>query len=106
MIDAGQCLSLYNEVAGTFPAWIPKDAHNALMGCMRCQEKCKANRDGLQRFVRLPEVLESETLAVLNGEFTEALSETLSTKLNKFTPATSIEYFPIFTRNLSVLLDT
>jgi len=104
VIDAGRCLSLYNEVVGDFPNWIPKSAHNALMGCMRCQEKCKANRNSLQKSIHLQEVTENETLAVLKGEFNEHLSEALSSKLNKFTPATSIEYFPIFTRNLSVLL--
>jgi len=105
VIDAGRCVSLYNEVAGEFPDWIPKSAHNALMGCMRCQEKCPANRNALLDIIELQTVVQDETLAILKGDFNVGISESLSAKLRGFTPATSDEYFPIFTRNLSVLLN-
>ncbi|MFW9920818.1 MAG: 4Fe-4S double cluster binding domain-containing protein [Candidatus Thorarchaeota archaeon] len=104
VIDAGRCISLYNEVNGEFPEWIPSNAHNALMGCLRCQQKCPANRSALDHVIQLDTVIEAETRAILNGAFDETLSETLGTKLSKFSAATSAEYFPIFTRNLTVLL--
>ena len=44
VINASRCLSLFNEIKGEFPEWIQPDAHNALMGCFRCQSCCPANR--------------------------------------------------------------
>ena len=43
VIDAGRCITLYNEVDGKFPTWILPSMHNALMGCMKCQTGCPEN---------------------------------------------------------------
>ncbi len=103
VIDAGRCLSLYNEIEGEFPAWIAPSAHNALVGCMRCQLPCPANRDVAALAGRLESVTEEETRKVLEGKPDDGLIQTLEKKLKGYYPAT-VENFPIFTRNLRALL--
>ncbi len=105
VIDAGRCLTLYNEDLGDFPAWIDPEAHNALVGCMRCQLCCPANREAAGRAGRLEDITEEETTRILEGRPDTALLESLARKLRRFVPATSEEHFPIFTRNLRALLN-
>jgi len=104
VIDADKCLTLYNEDLGDFPQWIGPDAHNALVGCMRCQLCCPANREVAKRAGRLEDVTEEETRRILEGRPDAALLESLTRKLRQFVPATSEEHFPILTRNLRALL--
>jgi len=105
VIDAGRCITLYNEIGGEFPDWLKPDTHNALMGCLRCQWNCPANAAVRKMTGRLEDVTEAETQAILDGKVDDVLIKTLSRKLRDYYPATSKEYFPIFTRNLSVLLN-
>jgi epoxyqueuosine reductase len=106
VIDAGRCLSLYNEIGGEFPEWINTSAHNAIMGCLRCQLCCPANRDVVKQTGRLEDITEEETAKILNGKPDKVLLESLSKKLKGFTPTRSEELFPVLTRNLRVLLKT
>jgi len=105
VIDVGRCLTLYNEVQGEFPDWIDPEAHNALMGCMKCQLCCPANRDAIRCAGRLEDVTEEETMRILEGKPDADLLESLSAKLRKFAPTQSEEYFPMLTRNLKALLE-
>ncbi|UCH58050.1 MAG: hypothetical protein JSV18_03915 [Candidatus Bathyarchaeota archaeon] len=105
VIDVGRCVTLYNEIKGEFPEWIPPDAHNALMGCMRCQMPCPANREVIDLVGRLEDVTEEETVKILDGAPDEELLASLSKKLRNYYPTQSKEYFPIFTRNLRALLN-
>ncbi|NIS79688.1 MAG: hypothetical protein GTO14_05655 [Anaerolineales bacterium] len=104
VVDIGRCVTLYNEIHGEFPDWMPKHTHNALMGCMHCQLNCPANREPLKRSGRLEAVTQEETDRILRGDADEALLEALSRKLRSYYPASSAENFPIFTRNLGALL--
>jgi epoxyqueuosine reductase len=103
VIDAGRCLTLYNEVDGTFPQWILPDAHNSLVGCMKCQLPCPANREVVKMAGRLEDVTEEETRKILDGKPDEELIKSLNGKLRGFDLA-SVETFPTFTRNLKVLV--
>ncbi len=105
VISVGRCLSLFNEVEGEFPEWISPHAHNALIGCMRCQMYCPANREYIRLTGRLEAITEDETQRILNGTADEKLLTSLSKKLRNFGPARSQETFPIFTRNLKVLMN-
>lgn len=104
VIDVGKCITLYNEIKGIFPRWIPRDEHNALVGCMKCQLRCPANEKAVKLAGSLEDVTEDETRKILQKKLDEKLLESLSNKLKSFYPATSKEYFPIFTRNLKVLI--
>jgi epoxyqueuosine reductase len=53
LIDAARCLAYFNEHEREWPEWLGTDGHNSLVGCMRCQEMCPANRVHL----RIPQVI-------------------------------------------------
>jgi len=102
IVDVGQCVTLYNEIEGDFPAEISADAHNSLMGCMACQLCCPANQEPLGRAERLEDVSEQETHLILEGTPDPELMQSLSRKLKGFPPTQSEELFPLLTRNLRV----
>ncbi len=104
VIDVGRCITLYNEVNGPFPNFIHPSMHNALMGCMKCQLGCPANEGFLKRSLRFEDVTEEETGRILSGHEDAALLTVLQRKLRRFPPSATKEDFPIFTRNLGVLL--
>ena len=104
IIDAGRCLTLYNEIKGEFPEWIDPQAHNTLMGCMRCQLCCPANQEVVKRSSRFEDVTEEETAKILEGHFDEELVHSLSEKLKMFSPESAQDFLPMLRRNLSVLV--
>ena len=84
LLRAERCLTCWNELPGPLPTWFPADAHNCLIGCMKCQEVCPINQGLLK--TRDSGVLfdRAETEALLNGEkeMTTALNDAIQTKLN------------------------
>jgi epoxyqueuosine reductase len=104
VIDAGRCITLYNEVDGSFPDWILPSMHEALMGCMKCQLGCPENEKAGFAIMRGEDLSEEETARILEGKPDEALLETLGRKLRGFPPAVDRAQFPILTRNLRALL--
>lgn len=104
VIDAGRCITLYNEVAGGFPEWLLPSMHNALMGCMKCQVACPVNERTGFLVVRGEEIGEDETCRILEGKPDDGLLEVLGRKLRGFPQASDREQFPILTRNLRALI--
>jgi len=105
VINAGRCITLYNEIEGDFPDWIPSDAHNALKGCMRCQLPCPGNREAIKRPERLEDITEEETRMILEGNVDQNLLYSLSDKIRMFSHTKAEKAFPSFKRNLEVLLN-
>jgi epoxyqueuosine reductase len=105
VIDAGYCLTLYNEDVQPFPDWIPDDVHNALIGCTKCQWLCPANKKVLQRIRRLEKVTEDETHAFLSSNPSEAAIKSISEKLQLPSMPGSKELQATYIRNLRVLLE-
>jgi len=87
VINAGKCISVYNEIQGIIPDWIPTDAHNALIGCMRCQKNCPSNREIIRLTEMLEDITEEETKMILDGITDEKLADSLSKKLKMFSPS-------------------
>ena len=105
VIDAGRCITLYNEVKGDFPPWILPSMHNALVGCLKCQLPCPENEKYIAASTTsLEDVTEEETRRVLDGRVDDALLEALSRKLRKFPFAGSCESAPLLARNLRPLV--
>ncbi|UCF65212.1 MAG: hypothetical protein JSW33_05105 [bacterium] len=104
VIDVGKCITLYNEVKGKFPIWIRPRMHDALMGCMKCQLRCPENEKVLNWADRLEDITAEETEKILAGTPDDHLLQSLTHKLRNFYPGSSAQDFPIFTRNLSVLI--
>jgi len=102
VIDATKCIPLYNEVARDFPEWLPGDAHNAYIGCMRCQLPCPANREAIVDAGRLPDITEQETLVILGEEQDEAALVSAGKKLRM--DFTDEETLGIVSRNMRALL--
>ena len=104
VIDAGKCISVFNEIKGIIPNWVPTDAHNTLIGCMRCQENCPNNREVIGLIEIFEDISENETRMILNGITNKKLVESLSKKLKMFTPPNAERVLPVIKRNLSLLL--
>ncbi|MHA2391131.1 MAG: 4Fe-4S double cluster binding domain-containing protein [Promethearchaeota archaeon] len=104
VIDAGKCISLYNEIPGEIPEWIDPKAHNALIGCMKCQFQCPANKKAIKNVVRFEDISEEETKMILEGRSEESLLDSLCKKLKMFYPSNAKVFFPVIKRNLEVLI--
>ncbi|MFW9990679.1 MAG: 4Fe-4S double cluster binding domain-containing protein [Candidatus Odinarchaeota archaeon] len=106
VIDAGKCVTLYNEIEGEFPEWITPKAHNALQGCMRCQLPCPANREAIKLMGRLEDITEEETRKVLQGKIDEAALVSVGKKLRRSgDPAEMKAFLPVLTRNLTCIVN-
>lgn len=103
LLHAERCLTYWNEKPPEvpFPDWIKPEWHNALVGCMRCQEVCPENRPFVGAFIEGPSFDEEETRTLLSGAREEDLSPTLRRALKAWD---LIDMLPIFPRNLGALL--
>jgi len=104
VINAGKCISVYNEINGIIPNWIPSNAHNALMGCMKCQNICPSNRDVIKLTTQLEDITEDETKMILDGIINEKFTDSLSKKLKMFSPSDGVGALPVIKRNLGFLI--
>jgi epoxyqueuosine reductase len=104
LLNIDKCLTLYNENLGTFPNWMPRSAHHALMGCLKCQSPCPINGGIADLYGTMEDVSEEETRKILKGTQDEPLLKSLQRKLRQFPAVESKELFPILTRNLSLLV--
>jgi len=103
VIDAGRCLSQANENEGDWPDWVPARSHNSLVGCMRCQEACPANRYYLRREELVAEFDRQETALILEGRPAEELPPELRKRLAEL----DLDgYSTVLGRNLRALRDS
>ena len=104
VIDVDRCLPLYNEVQGEFPSDLPSDIHHTLMGCVRCQFACPANKNMITNPRYFQPITERETRMVLEGRKNKRLARRLCKKLKMFPYEYYDHYLPVLQRNLLVLL--
>jgi epoxyqueuosine reductase len=101
LLKAEKCLSYHNEKESNvaFPSWVDPGAHNALVGCMRCQRACPYNK-GVNGWAEVRgEFTEEETAYLLEGKFTGDEAAAMGAKLK--TVGLDLNFFP---RNLAALL--
>lgn len=102
MVNAERCLTYLNEGKADFPEWINRQWHNALVGCMVCQEVCPANKDYINNFVTVETFTEDETTLILEACPQELLPAETRRKLEQIEFA---DYFySLLPRNLKALL--
>ncbi len=103
MLNAECCLTFHNEKPGSvsFPGWIKTDWHNAVVGCIKCQEACPKNKPFLDFYGDMVEFSQEETELLLNGTTLDKMS---SSMLDKMQRLSLMDYFGEMPRNLSVLL--
>ena len=104
VINVSKCIPVYNEIKGIIPDWIPSVAHNALMGCMKCQLRCPANHDAIKITEKFEDISERETKMILDGKIDEKMVNSLSRKLKMFSPSDADYMLPVIKRNLQLLL--
>jgi len=105
IIDVSKCATLYNETDAAFPEDMPKSVHDSLMGCMQCQKKCPYNAKVMEHLTILEDISEEDTEKILTGKWNTEKMKSVAEKLNEYYPATDEEYFPVFTKNLGVLIN-
>jgi epoxyqueuosine reductase len=101
VIDPARCITLYNELPEPMPAWIPASAHNALVGCLKCQYTCPGNEDVVREKWNLGEVSETETAALFSGHAQANLEQSLHAKLKRVDGSDNLPYIA---RNLKLAL--
>ncbi|MHA1746087.1 MAG: 4Fe-4S double cluster binding domain-containing protein [Promethearchaeota archaeon] len=104
VIDAGKCITLYNERPGEFPSWIIPKTHNALLGCMQCQLYCPVNQNVRKQFVQFDDITEEETAFILSQGTNQTLLASVIEKLKIFALDNVAVDLPTIRRNLEVLL--
>ncbi|MBN1321253.1 MAG: hypothetical protein JXA87_10485 [Thermoleophilia bacterium] len=100
VIDASRCLTYLNEHEGEWPDWLDPRAHNSLVGCMRCQEMCPADRYYLRREKVIAEFDRGETEIILENRPVEQLPAPVIAKLSELDLE---EYSTVLGRNLLAL---
>ncbi len=101
-VRAESCLTYYNEMWGKdqFPEWIPSSAHNALVGCLRCQTVCPQNRQLLTTDEKVLSFSEQEVEDILGSRPLNEVPE-LYSKLESINMSIHYNYL---SRNLQALL--
>jgi len=100
VIDASRCLTYLNENEGEWPDWLDPLAHNSLVGCMRCQEMCPADRYYLRNEKVVAEFDREETDIILENRPPERLPTAVLAKLGDLDLE---EYSTVLGRNLLAL---
>jgi epoxyqueuosine reductase len=101
VIDAERCLTYLNEHEGDWPEGLDPQGHNALVGCLLCQERCPVDRV----YLRLPRLIaefgREETEWILRDLPAEQLPAGVREKL----AALDLEdYSTVLGRNLRALV--
>lgn len=101
LVRAETCLTYMNEQKSDtkFPASVKSSAHNALIGCLRCQRVCPYNKKVADWFEDRGEFNKDETAYLMKGRFSGKKAARLEKRLNRL--GLDLTTFP---RNLKVLL--
>ncbi len=102
LIHADHCLTHLNENEGDFPVWVPKQSHNAVVGCLHCQIVCPQNRKFLEPEKNIIHFTEEDVSTILRKTPRDQIPQTLAKKLIDLDLD---EYYPLLGRNLSVLME-
>jgi epoxyqueuosine reductase len=102
LLHAERCISFWNEKAPEipFPEWMKPRWHNALFGCLLCQQACPENRPLKDQTIEGPTFDERTTQALLAGAKLEDLPEEVQPTLREWRLADLLAYLP---RNLGAL---
>ena len=101
LIDSTLCLCLINEGKEPFPETLPKNAHHAIVGCLRCQYVCPMNEQANKNTFPTVHFTETETARLMQGAPYEDLVESL--KARYF--ALEMNFAGDLPRNLQVCFD-
>jgi epoxyqueuosine reductase len=101
LIHAERCITFFNEESEEFPEWVNPAWHNSLIGCMKCQLVCPANKRLIKWVEEGESFDESETELILNSVPLNLIPPETAHKLNR---GYMLEYLDVLPRNLRALL--
>jgi epoxyqueuosine reductase len=81
VVEAGRCITTYNEMKETLPSWIDAKAHNAFIGCLRCQNDCPVDRGLNQGYEHVADLTEAETALLLEERHDAKVEARITEKL-------------------------
>jgi epoxyqueuosine reductase len=101
LIHVERCLTFLNEMPSDkrFPEQVKPDWHNAIVGCMRCQEACPYDKRIKEWTEEGERFSEDETRYLLKGDFSNPRAKEMNEKLERC--GLDLTIFP---RNLEALL--
>lgn len=100
-LRAERCLTYHNESTEPFSEWINASWHHCLIGCMKCQIFCPANREVRMWKKKFVEFTEAESTMILNGAGRGELPDEL---ISKFEGTDLLENTSGLSRNLRSVL--
>jgi epoxyqueuosine reductase len=103
LLRAERCLTHLNEQQDDFPAWVEPRAHNALVGCLRCQATCPENRHVAGLVQKGPAFTKEETDLLLAGAPRDHLPPETLAKIDGLQTFLTHE---LLCRNLAMLLSS
>lgn len=101
LLRAERCLTYLNEEEPEIPKWVESSWHNCLVGCMRCQEVCPANKNVAKNVIEGITFSDEETKVLMSTLKIEDLPSDLRNKIED--SGLSVLY-PVLPRNISLLL--
>jgi epoxyqueuosine reductase len=103
LLHAERCLTFWNEKPPDvpFPAWVRPEWHNALVGCLLCQEVCPENRPFIESIVEGPSFDEEATRAFLAGVAKKDLPVEVQQTLEDWD---LVDFLDVLPRNLGALV--
>ena len=101
LIDNALCLCGMNEGQEPFPETLPKDAHHAIVGCLRCQYSCPMNAESNKNPFPTFHFTEAETARLMQ----DAPYEDLETSLAERFWALEMNFAGDLPRNLQACFD-
>jgi epoxyqueuosine reductase len=103
LLHAERCLTFWNEKPPDvpFPGWVRPEWHNALVGCLLCQQACPENRPFLESIVEGPSFDEETTQAFLAGAAKKDLPVEVQQTLEEWD---LVDFLDVLPRNLGALV--
>lgn len=102
LLRAERCLTFLNEEETEMPGWVDSSWHNCLVGCLRCQDVCPANRKVAKQYIEGVSFSDEETEMLKNTSRSEDLQAGLKQKLER---SGLSALYPVLPRNITLLLD-
>jgi epoxyqueuosine reductase len=105
LLHAERCIVYFNEKSSEhpFPVWMDASVHNALIGCILCQQYCPVNKPYLNWFEGNQKFTHEETDLLLHGVTKEALPPETRQKLAALELLDALDILP---RNLGIFFST
>lgn len=103
LLHAERCLTFHNEMPNerAFPDYVMEGMHNAVIGCMTCQNVCPVNSRVRSWMVHCTEFDEQDTAFLLKGDFSGPLANRMAARLEPL--GLELQLFP---RNLRALMES